>query len=54
MAYRSTGATAADFVNGWLNSPGHRANIEGNFTRTGIGVATSSTGRIYSTQIFIR
>jgi uncharacterized protein YkwD len=43
---------AATAVAGWLNSPGHHANIVGNYRLTGIGVAKSSTGQIYFTQIF--
>ena len=46
--------TAREVVDGWLNSPGHRRNIEGNFKLTGIGLATGSGGMIYFTQIFIR
>ncbi|MBD0387373.1 MAG: CAP domain-containing protein [Nostoc sp. C3-bin3] len=41
-------------VQGWLKSPGHLANIRGNFQKTGIGVATNSRGEIYFTQIFFR
>jgi uncharacterized protein YkwD len=42
-------------VTGWLNSPGHRANIENpNFTVTGVGVAQSSGGTLYWTQNFGR
>lgn len=37
----------------WLKSPGHRKNIEGNFSQTGIGVAVNRKGEIYFTQIFI-
>ncbi|MEH1836783.1 MAG: CAP domain-containing protein [Nostoc sp.] len=40
-------------VQGWLNSPGHLANIRGNFEKTGIGVASNSRGEIYFTQIFL-
>ncbi|MBW4452542.1 MAG: CAP domain-containing protein [Nostoc indistinguendum CM1-VF10] len=39
---------------GWLKSPGHLANIKGNFEKTGIGVASNSKGEIYFTQIFLR
>jgi len=38
-------------VEGWLNSPDHRANIEGNFNITGLG-ATEQGSEIYLTQIF--
>jgi len=46
--------TAREVVDGWLHSPGHKKNIEGNFTLTGIGYATSKKGDIYFTQIFSR
>lgn len=45
--------TAADVVRMWLNSSGHRKNIEGNFNMTGIGIAQDKDGRLYYTQIFI-
>ncbi|MEH2260933.1 CAP domain-containing protein [Nostoc sp.] len=41
-------------VQGWLRSPGHLANIKGNYNLTGIGVAKNSQGAIYFTQMFIR
>ena len=46
--------TAREVVDGWLNSPGHKKNIEGNFTLTGIGYARDNKGNIYFTQIFSR
>lgn len=46
--------SAQEVVEGWLNSKGHRENIEGNFKFTGIGLAKASDGRIYFTQIFYR
>jgi uncharacterized protein YkwD len=46
--------TAREVVDGWLNSPGHKRNIEGNFTLTGIGYARDKKGDIYFTQIFSR
>jgi uncharacterized protein YkwD len=43
-------------VTGWMNSPGHRANIldEGayGFTLTGVGVAVDSSGQWWFTQLF--
>jgi hypothetical protein len=30
---------AREVVDGWLHSPGHRRNIEGDFRLTGIGLA---------------
>src|SRR4051794_12907973 len=47
--YRSPSAVVA----GWLDSPGHRRNIETRaFTTVGIGVAASPTGRLYWTTDF--
>ncbi len=46
--------TAEAVVNAWLNSPGHRAIIEGNFTHTGFGIMKSEKGRSYYTQLFYR
>jgi uncharacterized protein YkwD len=46
--------TAREVVDGWLKSPGHKKNIEGNFTLTGIGYAHNKKGDIYFTQIFSR
>lgn len=40
-------------VAGWIASPGHRQNIEGSFTRTGVGVARGADGTRYFTQIFV-
>ncbi len=45
--------TAKEAVDIWLHSPGHRKNIEGNYTLTGIGLAQSRDGKLYFTQIFI-
>ena len=42
-----------ELVKKWLTSPGHRKNIQGDYNLTGIGVATDSKGRFYTTQIFI-
>ena len=44
---------ASQVVDGWLSSVGHRRNIEGSFTRTGIGVARRGDGTRYFTQIFV-
>jgi uncharacterized protein YkwD len=48
MGYTS----AESVVTGWLNSSGHRANIEGNSTRTGVSAVKSSDGVWYYTQVF--
>lgn len=46
--------TAKEAVEGWLQSPGHKKNIEGDFTMTGIGWAKDKKGMIYFTQIFTK
>ncbi|WP_419726957.1 CAP domain-containing protein [Terrisporobacter petrolearius] len=46
--------TPVDVVNAWMNSQGHRENIlNPNFTDIGVGVAKSSNGTLYWTQMFI-
>ena len=51
IAYGYT--TPEAVMQGWLNSPGHRANIEtASFRSIGVGAASSTTGRIYSAQAF--
>ena len=46
--------TAKEVVDLWLNSPGHKKNIEGNYSLTGIGVAKDADGLVFYTQIFLR
>jgi uncharacterized protein YkwD len=41
-------------VTGWLESPYHRKNIEGDFNATGIGIDQSLHGYYYYTQIFLK
>ncbi len=43
---------AASVVNGWLNSPSHRQNIEGNFSHSGFGVFKNDKGNYFFTQLF--
>jgi uncharacterized protein YkwD len=38
----------------WMNSPGHRANILGNFDTIGVGWAVSNDGRIWAAENFGR
>ncbi len=46
-------STAQSVVNGWLGSPGHKANIvNANYTSTGVGVASNGGGELYWTQSF--
>lgn len=45
--------TAQQFMNQWLNSPGHRANIFGwQSTEIGVATATSPSGAVYAVQVF--
>ncbi|MFC5218527.1 CAP domain-containing protein [Streptomyces coerulescens] len=45
--------SAAEVVEGWMNSPGHRANIlKGDFTHIGIGFAGGGPAGTYWTQLF--
>ena len=46
--------SAEEVVNGWLNSKGHKKNIEGDYAFTGIGVFTDQKGVVFFTQIFYR
>lgn len=53
VAYNYKTSQAA--LNAWLNSPGHKQNIEGNFTHFGIAVTIdATTGKKYYTNIFVR
>jgi uncharacterized protein YkwD len=44
--------TPASVMVGWMNSSGHRANILSSNTHLGVGLAYSSTGVPYWTQVF--
>lgn len=47
--------SAAEVMNGWMNSSGHRQNIlNANFTQIGVGYAVNANGTPYWTQMFIR
>lgn len=50
----ATGYTDADaVVKGWMESPGHRANILNCDSRaTGLGVVPAADGTLYWTQMF--
>lgn len=52
VAYTYKAATTVTPM--WLNSSGHRHNIEGDYNLTGIGIAHDEHGIVYVTQIFIR
>ncbi|WP_037314768.1 CAP domain-containing protein [Salegentibacter sp. Hel_I_6] len=46
--------TADAVVKAWLNSAGHKKNIEGNHSHFGVSVVDDENGRNYFTNIFIR
>jgi uncharacterized protein YkwD len=51
IAYGFT--SAADVMNGWMNSPGHRANIlNGAYTEIGVSVIADKDGVLFFTQVF--
>ncbi|MGS2726356.1 CAP domain-containing protein [Psychroserpens sp. BH13MA-6] len=47
-------SSAQSVVNAWLNSDGHRENIEGDFTDFDISAEQNSEGKWYFTNIFIK
>ena len=55
VAYNRGFANPAEkAVSGWLASPGHYANIMGDFNLTGVGAAKNIRGEYYFTQIFLK
>lgn len=53
VAYNYISSNSA--LNAWLKSPGHRANIEGDFTHFGISIRVNpENGKKYYTNIFIK
>lgn len=47
-------ATSKAVFTAWLNSPSHKANIEGDYTNFGMSIRTDATGRKYYTNIFVK
>lgn len=59
MEYSSRGfaaeALARNFVEGWRDSPTHRANmLDRGATQTGLGIARNGAGEYYAAQLFGR
>ncbi len=46
--------TAQSTLKAWINSPEHKANLEGDFTHFGISVKTNSNGVKFYTNIFMK
>lgn len=47
-------SSAESVVNAWINSDGHRANIEGDFTDFDVSAEKNNEGKWYFTNIFIK
>jgi uncharacterized protein YkwD len=48
-------STPNSVLHAWLDSPGHKANIEGQFTHFGVSIREDAvTGKKYYTNIFIK
>jgi uncharacterized protein YkwD len=45
---------AQSVLNGWLNSPTHKENIEGDYTHFGISIRKNTDGKNYFTNIFVK
>lgn len=52
--YRATGENVAygqksveEVMDAWMNSPGHKRNILGDFTQVGVGIAPAADGTLY-------
>ncbi len=46
--------SAEQVMTAWLNSSGHRKNIEGDFSHIGISVSKNDSGTYYFTQLFLK
>ena len=47
--------TVENAFSAWMDSPGHRANIEGDYTHFGLAVTTDAqTGKKYYTNMFMK
>lgn len=54
VAWNNNANSAQTAFNGWINSAGHKKNILGDYSSTGIGVTRNSNGSYYFTQIFVK
>ncbi len=52
VAYGFTSANSV--VNAWINSEGHRENIEGDFTNFDVSAEKDDDGKWYYTNIFVK
>ena len=54
MVPKGSSHVEAVAVSNWLESPGHRRNIEGAYDLTGVGIAQGPAGAYFLTQLFVR
>lgn len=48
-------STPSSVLNAWLNSPGHKANLDGDYTHFGIAISVNpTTGKKYYTNMFMK
>lgn len=47
-------STARATVNAWINSPSHKANLEGDYTHFGAAIKVDEEGKRYYTNMFIK
>ena len=47
-------STARATVNAWVNSPSHKANLEGDYTHFGAAIKVDDEGKKYYTNMFIK
>lgn len=48
-------STPSSALHAWLNSPGHKANLDGDYTHFGISISINpETGKKYYTNIFMK
>ena len=47
-------SSASSTVNAWINSPSHKANLEGDYTHFGGAIKIDEEGKKYYTNIFIK
>lgn len=41
-------------LNAWIDSPGHKENLDGDFTHFGLAITLSPAGKSYYTAIFLK
>jgi uncharacterized protein YkwD len=43
-----------EILEGWIDSPNHRKNLEGNYNYSAISIQPDANGKLYVTQMFYR